>query len=62
MFQENRRYFSDDGRELYVCHRNRGEMLRAECGFSFPANYKIRKDFRGVEFITAKGHTFYANR
>jgi len=60
-FIVNRRYWSEDKYEIYVCNRfDRTNLLRVEVGFGLPANYKIRRDFRGCEYIKAKGHVFTA--
>jgi len=57
----NRRYWSEDKYEMYVCGRfDRTNLLRVEVGFSLPANYKIRRDYRGREWIKAKGRIFWA--
>ena len=57
----NRSYWSEDKYEMYVCNRfNRANLLRVEIGFGLPANYKIRRDSRGMEWIKAKGHIFRA--
>ena len=56
------RYWSDDKHEIYVCDRfDRTNLLRVEVGFGLPANYKIRKDYRGEEWIRAEGHIFRAH-
>ena len=61
-FIANRRYWSDDYYEMYVCNRfERTNLLRVEVGFGLPANYKIRRDYRGAEWIKAKGHIFRAD-
>ena len=58
-FITDRRYWSEDGYEMYVCGRfDRTNLLRVEVGFGFPANYKIRIDYRGYEWIRAKGRMF----
>ena len=59
-FVVGRKYFSDDGCEIYVCNRFGDCGLRAEVGFGFPANYKIHTDAKGCEYINAKGHIFRA--
>jgi hypothetical protein len=57
----NRRYWSEDRYEMLVVNRfDRTGLIRAEIGFALPANYKIRKDRRGCEYIVAKGRTFRA--
>ena len=60
-FIVNRRYWSDDRYEMFVVNRfDMTNLLRVEVGFGLPANYKIRRDFQGREFITSKGRTFRA--
>jgi hypothetical protein len=60
-FIPNRRYWSDDKYEIYVCNRfDKTGLLRAEVGFGLPANYKIRKDALGCEWIKAKGRVYRA--
>jgi hypothetical protein len=61
-FITDRRYWSEDKYEMYVCGRfGRTNLLRVEVGFGMPANYKIRRDYRGREWIKAKGHIFRAH-
>jgi hypothetical protein len=46
---------------MYVVGRfDRTGMLRAEVGFALPANYKIRLDFWGCEYIMVRGREFRA--
>ena len=56
------RYFSEDNYEMVVYNRYDSEgLLRVAVGFGNPGNYKIRKDWRGCEWITAKKHVFTAH-
>jgi hypothetical protein len=67
-FKEGRRYWSDDGRELFVIGRRErtrtdgtlNPRIYAEVGLGMPAYYKIRLDFRGRETVTAKNRVFTA--
>ena len=60
-FYVGRRYFSDDKYEIFVCGRfDRTNLLRAEVGIGLPANYKIRVDSQGCEYINAKGRVYRA--
>ncbi len=60
-FETGRRYWSDDRYEMYVVDRfDRTGLIRVEVGFAMPANYKIRKDYYGCEYIIAKGREFRA--
>ena len=60
-FIVNRRYWSEDKYEMFVCDRfDRTGLLRVEVGFGLPVNYKIRKDYRGCEWIKAKGRIYRA--
>jgi hypothetical protein len=60
-FTIDRRYWSDDNYKMYVCKRfDEINLIRVEIGFGLPANYKIRKDIQGFEWIKAKGHIFRA--
>ena len=60
-FLIDRRYWSDDKHEMYVVGRfDRTGLIRAEVGFALPANYKIRTDSWGCEYIIAKGRTYRA--
>lgn len=55
------RYWSDDKYEMTVVNRfDDTSLLRVEVGFGLPANYKIRKGYKGREWIKAKGHVFWA--
>ena len=55
------RYWSEDKYEMTVVNRfDQTNLIQVEVGFGLPANYKIRKDFQGREWITAKGRTFRA--
>jgi len=61
-FIVGRRYFSEDKYEMSVCGRfDRTNLLRVEVGFGLPANYKIRVDTLGREYITAKSRVFRAD-
>ena len=61
-FQESQRYWSDDKYEFFVIKRfDRTGLIRGYIGFSMPGNYKIRIDFQGREYITAKGRIFTAS-
>ena len=60
-FIENRRYWSDDKYEMYVVKRfDLHGLLRVEVGFGLPANYRVRKDAHGREYIQAKGRIYKA--
>jgi hypothetical protein len=62
VFCVDRRYWSDDRYEMYVVNRfDRIGFVRVELGFGLPANYKIRKDTLGREYIIAKGRTYRAS-
>ena len=55
------RYWSDDKYEMFVVNRfDRTGIVRCELGFGLPANYKIRYDFKGCEYINAKGRVYSA--
>ncbi len=61
IFEINRRYWSEDRHEMYVVGRfERTGLLRVEVGFGLPANYRIRTDRMGCEYINAKGRTYRA--
>jgi hypothetical protein len=61
-FIEGRRYFAVDGKNDFTVEKRFGNknLVRGFVGFGLPANYKIRADYRGCEYITAKGHVFEA--
>jgi hypothetical protein len=60
-FIERQRYWSEDKYEMYVVRRfDNTELLRVEIGFGLPANYRLRQDVFGREYIQAKGHIFRA--
>ena len=63
-FCVERRYTSVDGYDMFVVARfdkyPEASLLRVEVGFGSPANYKIRTDRSGREYIAAKGHVFKA--
>jgi|GEM_PF-4207325 len=60
-FVAGRCYWSEDKYEMYVVNRFDGtNLLRVEVGFGLPANYKIRRDNRGREWIKAKGRIYRA--
>ena len=56
------RYWSDDRHEMMIVVNrfDKSNLIRVEVGSGHPANYKIRKDNQGWEYIKAKGHTFSA--
>jgi len=62
-FVVNRRYWTSDGSyEMTVVGRfERSGLVRCEIGFGLPANYKIRTDYSGREYITAKGRDYFAS-
>ena len=54
-FVIGRKYWSDDKYEMMVVNRfDQTGLVRCELGFGMPANYKIRKDSCGEEYIIAK--------
>jgi len=67
-FIEGRRYWSEyfgrtthERYEIYVVRRyDSTNLLRLEAGFALPANYKIRKEHNGREWVKVKGHIYKA--
>ena len=59
-FAVDNMYFSKEGGySMYAVSRSeKSDTLRAEIGFGLPANYKIRRDSRGNEYIIAKGRAY----
>jgi hypothetical protein len=59
-FIAGRRYWTEGGGyEMFVVNRfDRIGRIRAEIGFGLPANYKVRVDILGREYIVAKGRRY----